>query len=164
MKKKYSAYLLLGSNLGDKKSNLARAIQLLEARTGKASRVSSLYETAPWGVGELQPDYYNQALAISTTLTPEELLQTVLQIEKEMGRERTSPNAPRTIDIDILLYDNVRIQTKALEIPHPRLHLRNFALIPLMEIAGQELHPVFQKSIEELYFDSTDESEVILLD
>jgi 2-amino-4-hydroxy-6-hydroxymethyldihydropteridine diphosphokinase len=111
-----------------------------------------------------QSDFLNQAIEVLTLLTPQNVLSKVLKIEKEMGRVRTEKNAPRLIDIDIALWGDEIIKTPELTIPHPRLQERNFVLIPLMEIAGEDLHPELQLPIEELYFNCTDPLEVSIFE
>ena len=158
-----TVYLLLGSNLGDKINALKEATEKIEVQIGKITAHSRFYETQAWGKTD-QPDFINQAIAIDTKLSPDEVLTAILLIEKEMGRERTEKWAERIIDIDILLYGNLVVNKKDLVIPHPHLHERNFALVPLMEIAGEEEHPILHKTIEDIYFDCNDKLEVILLD
>lgn len=157
-------YLLLGSNLGNRKKNIARARKLIESEIGKIYEASALYETAAWGVDEPQDSYLNQALKLQSQRSGEELMQIFLDIETQMGRIRTKPAAPRIIDIDILLIGNEIINTPTLKIPHPRLHLRNFALIPLLEIGGNREHPELKQTIEDIYFSCEDRLEVIKID
>ena len=159
----HSVYLLLGSNLSDRIATLKAATALLAAQVGEIKTVSKYYETQAWGKTN-QPDFINQALEVRTKLTPHAVLSGILQIEKDLGRTRTEKWAERTIDIDILLYDNQVINLPDLIIPHPHLHERNFALIPLMEIAGEIEHPLLHKTIEDIYFDCIDPLEVILMD
>ena len=130
---------------------------------GRVTNKSRLYETQAWGVTN-QSDFINQALAVETSLNPQKLLEQILKIENEMGRERTTKWAERTIDIDILLYDNFVVNEPNLVIPHPELPKRNFALIPLMEIAGEFEHPVLLLTIEDIYMDSKDPLDVFMLD
>jgi 2-amino-4-hydroxy-6-hydroxymethyldihydropteridine diphosphokinase len=163
MRKTYTAYLLTGSNLGDRKAFLNKAKAHIDRRAGKVIAASGYYKTAAWGI-EDQPDFWNQALAIMTTLEPESLLETLLDIERELGRERIEKWGSRTIDIDILLYDDQIINTPNLTIPHLFLHERNFSMVPLMEIAGEIEHPIFKKTIEELYWASNDPLDVYFVD
>lgn len=143
------ALLLLGSNQGNREALLENArISLLQS-VGVITRVSSLYETAPWGNTD-QPDFLNQVIEISTSLSPESLLDTLLGIELRLGRTRSYRNAPRTIDIDILFYGNQIIQLPHLQIPHPRLQDRLFVLIPLQELVPALVHPVLHKTVDEL--------------
>lgn len=134
-------YLLLGTNLGDREANLAQARTELEARVGDIVVASPLYATAAWGITE-QPDFLNQVLCIDTHLAPELLLQTLLQIEADMGRVRKVKWGERLIDLDILYYHNQVIQQERLTIPHPGIPNRRFTLIPLVDIAPQGIHPV----------------------
>ena len=130
-----TAYLSLGSNLGDRPAHLARAVQLLTAVPEvRLVRASSVYETAPQGKTD-QPAFLNIALAVETELEPHTLLAHMLQVEQELKRVRTERWGPRTIDIDLLLYGAHRIQTADLEVPHPRMGERAFVLVPLLEIA-----------------------------
>ncbi|MFZ4543243.1 MAG: 2-amino-4-hydroxy-6-hydroxymethyldihydropteridine diphosphokinase [Saprospiraceae bacterium] len=156
-------YLLLGSNVGNKIDNLKRAKLLIGERIGKIQRSSGFYETQAWGKTD-QEDFVNQALEVRSYHSPEQTLRTVLEIEKEMGRTRSIPNEPRIIDIDILFYGNRVIKSRDLQVPHPRFHLRNFAMVPMMEVNGDFIHPVFQKAIDELYFETTDNLDVILIE
>jgi 2-amino-4-hydroxy-6-hydroxymethyldihydropteridine diphosphokinase len=138
------AYLGLGSNMGDRAANLARARDEL-SRIGHIIRHSSIYETEPWGVDLPQQDYLNQVIALETDLDAAQLLLTLQEIEKEMGRGPHGEGEPRVIDIDILLYGDTEIATVAsdwsLFIPHPRMTERAFVLVPLLEIAPNLVHP-----------------------
>lgn len=144
------AYIGLGSNMGDKTANLKRAIEELGKVPGnKVLAVSSFYETEP--VGNIEQDWFiNAAVKIETDLTPRELLEVLLKIEKELGRVRDERWGPRTIDLDILLYDDLALNEEGLAIPHPYLHERGFVLVPLSEIAPEVIHPIFKRSIQEL--------------
>jgi 2-amino-4-hydroxy-6-hydroxymethyldihydropteridine diphosphokinase len=143
------AYISIGSNLGDRGFNCKQAINLLRQKGIAVRKESSLYETKPWGVKD-QPLFLNMAIEIETDLNPVELLMTIKDIEKEMGREETFHWGPRIIDLDILLYDNNIVDEEGLRIPHPYMHERNFVLAPLCEIAGDVRHPELQLSIEKL--------------
>ncbi|WP_309122851.1 2-amino-4-hydroxy-6-hydroxymethyldihydropteridine diphosphokinase [Paenibacillus sp.] len=128
------AYLGLGSNIGDRDVLLAQAIERLNGHPSiRVTDVSALYETDPVGY-EDQPPFLNMACRIETSLAPEALLASTLTIERELGRERTVRWGPRTIDIDLLLYDNTTLNTKDLTVPHPRLMERAFVLVPLLDI------------------------------
>jgi 2-amino-4-hydroxy-6-hydroxymethyldihydropteridine diphosphokinase len=142
------AYLLLGSNQGDRPSLLKQAIAAL-GTIGEVQKRSGLYETAAWGLTD-QPAFLNQAICLHTAKQPLDLLEAILDIEKELGRERIQRYGPRTIDIDILLFDRVIMNAETLSIPHPALPNRRFALTPLSEIASDLLHPEHQLSIHEL--------------
>ena len=144
-----TAYLSLGSNLGDRPANLRHAIERIEKAGICVSRRSSIYETEPQDLRE-QPWFLNQVLEIETDLPAGDLLATTQRIEAQMGRERTLSKGPRTIDIDILLYGDEVIQNAELEIPHPRMTARRFVLEPLSEIAPHLRHPVTNRTIREL--------------
>jgi 2-amino-4-hydroxy-6-hydroxymethyldihydropteridine diphosphokinase len=131
----------LGANLGDLEANILSALKELSALpTIKLTAVSSLYETAPVGVTD-QPNFVNAVAEIETTLTPDALLETILALEKNRGRVRTQRWGPRVIDIDILLHGNVQRESPTLTLPHPRLEERDFALVPLAEIAPNLILP-----------------------
>jgi len=144
-----NVYLLLGTNLGDRAALLDCAIHSLSLTAGKIIRVSSRYETAAWGEPG-QPDYLNQVVQLATSLSPLQLLEKIHDIEKQLGRERIKKWEPRLIDIDILLYADCIIDKPNLQIPHPHLPNRKFALIPLQEIAPHLIHPQHKKTITEL--------------
>lgn len=143
-------YIGLGSNMGQRIRNLEQAIKRLAACTGVfLIERSPYYETEPQG-GPPQPRYINAALGIKTNLSPHELLAKTQEIENSMGRIRKQRWGPRTVDIDILLYDDLIIQEEALKIPHPSMHLRQFVLEPLCDIAPRAIHPVLGKTASEL--------------
>jgi 2-amino-4-hydroxy-6-hydroxymethyldihydropteridine diphosphokinase len=142
------AYILLGSNLGDRDLQLQTAIEAID-KLGSIQQYSSVYETAAWGL-ENQSDFLNQVLVLETELTAPLLLENLLRIEKEMGRERLEKWSARTIDLDILYFDNQVIDLEYLKIPHPYLQQRRFTLLPLCEISPNLLHPVLQKTNREL--------------
>lgn len=144
------AYIGLGSNMGDKVGNINKAIAALGKISGnKVLAVSSFYETEP--VGDIDQDWFiNAAVKIDTGLTPRELLEILLKIEKELGRVRDARWGPRTIDLDILLYDDLALNEEGLVIPHPYLHERRFVLAPLAEIAPGLIHPRLKNSMSEL--------------
>jgi 2-amino-4-hydroxy-6-hydroxymethyldihydropteridine diphosphokinase len=143
-----TAYIGLGSNLGDRMATLRTAIQRLES-LGRIAGVSSLYETEPVGYLE-QPRFLNAVVALETALAPADLLRALLDFERDLGRTRSFPNAPRTLDLDLLLVDDVILETTELTLPHPRLHERAFVLVPLAEIAPDTVHPGSGQTIREL--------------
>lgn len=145
---KKTAYLSLGSNLGERRANLRNAIGKL-LNLGRLIAVSSFYETEPVEFTD-QPWFLNCAVALQTNLTAEDFLAGIMTIEREMGRQRTQPKGPRTIDIDILLFGKATLQTPQLTLPHPAMHQRRFVLEPLAEIAPDLQHPVLKKSAREL--------------
>jgi 2-amino-4-hydroxy-6-hydroxymethyldihydropteridine diphosphokinase len=163
MRKPTTTYLLLGSNIEDRQTHLKKAQAAIAARIGTVKKTSSYYESQAWGDTE-QENYWNICVEVSTTLSAEEVLTTALSIEKEMGRVRSGQWSPRTIDIDILFYGKEIIQTKDLTVPHPRLPERNFALVPMMELNGEFVHPVLELSVEDIYLDCVDPLEVYLLE
>lgn len=144
-----TAYLLTGGNMGNRLNHLRQAAEWIQQKCGKILAQSSVYETEAWGKTD-QPAFLNQALQVETDLSPDALMQALLDIETVMGRTRTIKMGPRIIDLDILLIDDL-IQTSALlTIPHLALTLRKFALLPLAEIAPLLMHPLEKKSILEL--------------
>ena len=149
------AYLLIGGNLGDRWQNLEWARSLVAERCGTILQMSSVYETAAWGRQD-QPDFLNQVLLIGTTLSPRDLLDSLLGIEQDMGRFRNSKYDPRLMDIDILMYEDEVIDEPGLHIPHPRMASRRFVMAPLSEIAGSRIHPVSGKSISEMLTECQD--------
>lgn len=154
-----TTFLLLGSNLGDSKGYIAEAVYLINQEIGTVYRQSSLYQTASWGKVD-QPDFINQAIEVKTNLSPVQLLKSILSIEQQLGRRREEKWGSRTIDIDILLYDNLVIDLPELKIPHPFLPERRFAILPLHEIAPHFIHAVSGKTIEQLLSDLTDKLSV----
>ena len=156
------AYLLLGSNLGNKEENLREAVNLLK-KTGKVKKYSAVYETEPWGFTD-ERNFFNIALCLETDKNPFELINEILKIEMTIGRKRqTKQWVSREIDIDIIFFDNLVINEENLTIPHPHAKNRKFVLVPLKEIAGDYIHPVEKKSISELLKECPDESDVAAL-
>lgn len=153
------AYLLIGGNMGNRMANLKHACNVIESRCGAILTQSSVYETAAWGM-EDQPDFYNQALLLETALQPECLMQTLLDIETDMGRVRIQNMGPRVIDIDILFIVGQVIDTPILQSPHPRMAQRRFVLEPLAEIAADIQEPLTHKKIATLLAECTDNLEV----
>lgn len=141
-------YLSLGSNLGDREANLRDAIARLGA-LGEVLAVSSFYETEPVDFAR-QPWFLNCAVALATEKMPRQMLAAAQAIEKAMGRQRSQPKGPRVIDVDILLFGSSIVDTGGLTIPHPSLHQRRFVLEPLAEIAPEQRHPVFKRTVREL--------------
>ncbi|MDP4203758.1 MAG: 2-amino-4-hydroxy-6-hydroxymethyldihydropteridine diphosphokinase [Bacteroidota bacterium] len=150
-------YLSLGSNLGDKQRNLRFAISEIEQRCGKVELCSSFYSTTPWGF-DSDNEFVNIALSITTTLEPLALLHVLKHIEQDAGRQQKAKSGyeDRPLDIDILFYDNSIIDSESLTVPHLRLHLRLFVLVPMNEIAPQLIHPIFHKTIGTLLMECDD--------
>ena len=144
-----TVYLLLGGNMNDPKKQLESAAAHIAKQIGNITAASSFWQTAAWGKTD-QPDFLNQAMAVETTLDPQELLAEILRIEESMGRKRKEKNDPRIIDIDILLYEDQMISSENLTIPHPFLSVRRFALEPLNEIAPNRIHPGEGRTIAKL--------------
>ena len=153
--------LHLGSNLGQRKAHLLLAISHLNDELGNITKQSSIYETAAWGV-EDQPAFLNIALVLETKVLPCDLLKIALAIEQEMGRERKRHWGERLIDIDILFYNDWKINYPNLIIPHPRIQDRKFVLQPLWEIIPNRIHPVLNKTIKTLLMECPDELPVEL--
>jgi 2-amino-4-hydroxy-6-hydroxymethyldihydropteridine diphosphokinase len=154
------AYLLTGSNLGQRENNLCQAVCALNNHAGKVLSKSGLYQSPAWGFSH-PDDFINQAIMLETNLSPNLLLENILLIEGRMGRRRSHDGyEARKIDIDILLYDQLIMHEEHLIIPHPLMQERRFALMPLAEIAGEVIHPAARKTINELLLDCTDNSQV----
>jgi len=141
-------YIALGSNLGDRLANLKQAITSLTPQMEVKAK-SQVYETPPWGF-EDQPKFLNQVIKAKTYLEPEPLLKHLKRLELALGRKESFPNGPRSIDMDILFYDDLVLNTPSLVIPHPRLHERAFVLLPLMDLDPELVHPVTRKSVREM--------------
>lgn len=156
-----TAYISLGSNLGDRAGNLLLAIRgLLEAHL-IVSRLSAIYETEPFAVFD-HPPYLNMVAEVHVTnVTPEQMMARMLRVEYLLGRRRESKvKAPRTVDLDLLLFGKLQHQTDFLTVPHPHMHVRRFVLQPLAEIAPNLVHPVFNRTIRELLKTTSDKTEV----
>lgn len=152
-----NVFLILGGNLGERRENLAKAMALIGEAGAIVKRTSSIYETEPWGAKD-QPNYYNQVVEILTDLGAEELMKTILRIEKTMGRVRTEKYGTRTIDIDILFFNDETINSDSLTVPHPRIQERRFVLIPMNEIAPEFVHPVLNEPISKILTNTHDSS------
>ena len=155
-----SCYVLFGSNMGDKENIFAEACLLINNRCGAITAVSSSYESEPWGF-EASEWFLNRLIVVDTDLNPEAMLRELLAIEAELGRVRHPEKegyTSRTADLDILYFCQRVIVTPTLTVPHPRLHLRRFALMPLCEVAPELMHPVFQVTQRELLHRCTDQS------
>jgi 2-amino-4-hydroxy-6-hydroxymethyldihydropteridine diphosphokinase len=144
----HTVYLTLGSNLDDRLANLKQAVDSLPPQMKVKAR-SRIYETPPWGYAD-QPNFLNQVVQVETYLEPEPLLKHLKRLEVALGRQITFRYGPRVIDIDILFYDDLVLDTPILVVPHPHLHERGFVLLPLMDIAPDLIHPVSRKSVREM--------------
>ena len=168
-------YLLIGGNQGDRQQMITQATDLIRQRIGSVIDCSHIYETAPWGVfahGEKPQNFYNQALQVETPLPPHDALKEAMCIERILGRRRTIADnnnsqfsilnsqfySSRPIDIDLIFYDQLVIDTPNLTLPHPRMHLRRFVLEPLCEIAPDFIHPLFNETLTQLLNECTDTS------
>ena len=153
-------HLLLGANLGERYHTLAQAREQLTKRVGAVLQASPIYETAAWGLTD-QPAYLNQVLLLETAHSPEAVLAETQAIEEALGRVRAERWGARVIDIDLLLYNDLILNTPALTLPHPYLHLRRFTLQPLADIAPDLVHPALKQTIGQLLEACPDESQVI---
>jgi len=156
----HQTWISLGSNLGDRAAQLALARSHMADTCGKIRRVSGIYESSAWGF-DSEHMFFNQCLHMDTALPPGSLLQLILEIERKMGRQRDDGGyADRIIDLDILLYDDLVIQSDHLQVPHPRMGTRKFVLLPLFEIAAGKEHPVTGLTVGEMLERCTDPSRV----
>lgn len=157
------AFILLGGNLGERAYFLRQAIQKInELPDTTIIQYSSVYETSPWGFKH-ENDFLNQVIAVKTLMPPVQFMGALLETENQLGRKRNGNGYEgRNIDIDMLFYGETVMNTHKLKLPHPRLHLRNFTLIPLNEIAPNLIHPIFQKTIRQLMIECPDTQKVNL--
>jgi 2-amino-4-hydroxy-6-hydroxymethyldihydropteridine diphosphokinase len=154
------AVVLFGANLGDREKNIRVALENLQVQFGKPERLSALYQTAAWGTGP-QPQYLNCVAGYRTILPATEVLSVLLKTEETAGRMRNGHQyEPRTIDLDLLLFDNEVIHLPGLQVPHPRMNLRKFTLVPLAAIYPDLVHPVEKITVSELLMNCPDEGEV----
>ncbi|RPI82712.1 MAG: 2-amino-4-hydroxy-6-hydroxymethyldihydropteridine diphosphokinase [Chloroflexi bacterium] len=144
----HTVYIAMGTNLGDRPGNLKKVVRDLSPKVTPEA-LSPVYETEPWGFEE-QPDFLNQVIRAETDLEPHELLVFLKDLEKQMGRQQTIRYGPRVIDLDILFYDDLVIETPELTIPHPNMAERSFVLVPLADLAPELFHPVIGKKIRDL--------------
>lgn len=164
MKIQRITYLSLGSNQGNRQQNLQKAVDRIAEEIGAVQRISSLYKTASWGYdGE---DFYNCCIRVSTYLQPDVLMQRLIEIEEELGRIRTESEQyiDRVIDLDILLFDDEIIFSKTTTIPHPRMLERKFVMVPLVEIAGNTIHPVEKKQLSVCLINCSDTTPISKID
>ncbi|MGD1840808.1 MAG: 2-amino-4-hydroxy-6-hydroxymethyldihydropteridine diphosphokinase [Thermonemataceae bacterium] len=156
-------FLLLGSNLGDRSAYLTRAKTLLQEKVGRIAEQSLIYQTAAWG-RTAQPDYFNQIVIVDTSLSPIQLLTTTQQIETTLERQRLEKWGARTIDIDILYYNQDIVEEPNLIVPHPRIATRRFTLVPLVELAPDFIHPILHKTQKKLLENCEDPLQVKVLE
>ena len=157
-----SAFVLLGSNLGDRELLVNQACKMMGKRCGEIVAKSRLYESEPWGF-KAEQWFLNQVVKIETTLSPDELMQELLEIEKELGRDRSVRHkgyVSRPMDLDILYFGNEIIDTQMVVVPHPRLHQRRFTLLPLCDVAPDFVHPVMNKTNLQLLDECQDAGKV----
>lgn len=145
----HTAFVALGSNLGDRVANLHRALELLASKGVEIVKVSTFIETEPYGVTD-QPRFLNGVCQVKTVLEPLKLLRLLLEVEKEMGRVRLRHWGERNIDLDLLFYEDVRMDTEELRLPHPDMANRDFVMLPLAEIAPELVHPILGRNMSEL--------------
>ena len=155
-----TAYIGIGSNLGDRAGNLLLAVRGLMEASFSVTKLSGIYETEPVDI-ESETNFLNMVAELKCeSITPSQMMARMLRIEYLLGRKDKSLKKPRTIDLDLLFYNHEQTESEFLTLPHPRLHLRNFVLVPMCEIAPTFVHPVFQKDIKTLLSESTDTSAV----
>ena len=156
----HQVFILLGSNQGQRKQFLRKAIQEIQLHCGNITNESSIYETAAWG-NTKQAAFLNQVIVIRTKLSPDDLMKKLLEIEQKLGRVRTEKYGPRTIDLDILFYDALIFHSAIVTLPHPAIQDRKFVLIPLAELSPGKIHPVYKKTISTLLKECADQLAVI---
>lgn len=154
-------FISLGSNLGDRQSQIETAKSLLAEASIKIIMCSPLYISKAWGITD-QPDFYNQIIQVKTTLSPEDLMALLLDIELKMGRRRDGKWKERSIDLDLLFYGKEIRRTRSLTIPHPMIETRNFILTPMMDLSPHLVHPILGQTIQELYLETPDDLEVLM--
>ena len=159
---KNQVFISLGSNLGDRIQNINKAVHRIESTLGVIIKQSALYETKPWGKHD-QPDFLNQVILLYSDKIPQECLNTLSSIERELGRKRDEKWGARIIDLDLLYVNDQNINTQKLILPHPGIPNRRFVLVPLAEVAPDFIHPQLLKSQKQLLEECTDELEVKLL-
>ena len=153
-------YFSIGSNKGNRSGLINEAIDKIDIIIGKVLQKSSIYETKSWGFNS--NNFYNICILLESTLTPELILNKILTIEKDMGRLKTTDQySDRCIDIDILFFDNMIVNSKSLEIPHPRIQLRKFVLTPMLELTPDLIHPILNKSIRQLELECVDKDQPV---
>lgn len=153
-------YFSIGSNKGNRSGLINEAIDKIDIIIGKVVLKSSIYETKSWGFNS--NNFYNICILLESTLTPELILNKILTIEKDMGRLKTTDQySDRFIDIDILFFDNMIVNSKSLEIPHPRIQLRKFVLTPMLELTPDLIHPILNKSIRQLELECVDKDQPV---
>ena len=155
-----NVFLLTGGNMGDRLQILEKALEEITIQIGAVIKKSSVYETAPWGIAD-QPAFLNQVLLVHSLLSPQDILKTILSIESNMGRKRNEKFGPRIIDIDLLFYNDLILQSPDLVIPHPEIANRRFVLVPLVELNKNFKHPVLKKSVFQLLNECPDHLQVI---
>lgn len=155
-------YIILGSNIGDKKSYIDKACVEISEKIGSIGLYSSYYQTSPWGF-QSDDEFLNRVICVQSKLTPNYIMETLLEIENKLGRVRLAKDEgyqSRTIDLDILLIDDLIIESELLVVPHPRMKERRFVLVPLSEIAGEYIHPKYESTINYLLSICEDEEAV----
>ena len=155
----HKIFILLGSNKGRRKNFFLKAKKQIELQCGPIEKESSIYQTAAWGTVK-QQNFLNQIIIIKTNLQPDELMKYLLKIETDLGRIRTIKYGPRTIDLDILFYDDLIHYSKTVTLPHPAIQDRKFVLVPMVELSPLKIHPVFKKTVAQLLKQCTDQLEV----